>query len=138
MYADEPILQWANRQLAEGGVCDRSFLELVFLQSVVIVNWIVNDLCYQTLVPGLKDGPGRSMLEPARSEVIWSFKNLLGAMYLQIFWLMGAGSKLGRCEQCGGMISLTRSHPRGRKPRNDKRFCDDACRQANHRKKQKS
>lgn len=68
----------------------------------------------------------------------WNFKSLLGAMYLQMYWLMAAGSDLTRCEHCGLLISLARPRPEGRKRRRDKRFCDDACRQARHRSKKKS
>jgi hypothetical protein len=68
----------------------------------------------------------------------WNFKSLLGAMYLQMYWLMTAGSDLTRCEHCGLLISLARPRPEGRKRRRDKRFCDDACRQAHHRNKKRS
>jgi hypothetical protein len=67
----------------------------------------------------------------------WSFMSLLGAMYLQMYWLMAAGSDLTRCEHCGRLISLARPNPEGRKRRRDKRFCDDACRQAHHRSKKR-
>jgi len=63
----------------------------------------------------------------------WNFKSLLEAMYLQMHWLMAAGNDLTRCEYCGRLISLACPHPEGRKRRRDKRFCDDACRQAHHR-----
>jgi|SRR5215204_112773 len=67
----------------------------------------------------------------------WGFKSLLGAMYLQMYWLMAAGSDLTRCEHCGRLISL-RPLPDGRKRRSDKKFCDDACRQAHHRSKKRA
>lgn len=66
---------------------------------------------------------------------IWVFDNLLGAAYLQMYWLMTSGGDIARCEYCGRVISLARPHPEGRKRRRDKRFCDDACRQAHHRSK---
>ena len=68
----------------------------------------------------------------------WQFDNLVGAMYLQAYWMMTSGDELTRCEYCGRIISLSRPHPEGRKSRRDKRFCDDACRQANHRSKKKA
>lgn len=64
-----------------------------------------------------------------------SFKSLLGAMYLQMYWLMESGSELARCEHCGLLLSLARPTPEGRKRRSDRRFCGDACRQAQHRAK---
>ena len=66
---------------------------------------------------------------------MWKFDNLVGAMYLQAYWMLTSGDELGRCEYCSRIISLARPHPEGRKRRRDKRFCDDACRQANHRRK---
>jgi hypothetical protein len=65
----------------------------------------------------------------------WDFDNLLGAMYLQMWWLIASAGDITRCEFCGRIVSLARSHPEGRKRRRDKRFCDDACRQAHHRSK---
>ncbi len=64
-----------------------------------------------------------------------TFKSLLGAMYLQMYWLMAARSDLTRCEHCGLLISLARPTPEGRKRRRDQRFYGDACRQAHHRAK---
>ena len=57
---------------------------------------------------------------------------------LQIYWIMASSDSKSRCEHCGRIISLGRPHPDGRKRRRDKRFCDDACRQACHRSKQVS
>jgi len=75
--------------------------------------------------------------DPSEVTAQWHFKSLLGAMYLQMYWLMAAGSELTRCEYCGRLISLARPSPESRKRRRDKRFCDDACRQAHHRSKKK-
>jgi hypothetical protein len=85
--------------------------------------------------PALRVNEGSS--DPAGVTATWDFKSLLGAMYLQMYWLMAAGSELTRCEYCGRIISLARPYPEGRKRRRDKRFCDDACRQAHHRSKKK-
>jgi hypothetical protein len=76
--------------------------------------------------------------DPASVTATWNFHSLLGAMYLQIYWLVAAGSELTRCEYCGRLISLARPYPESRKRRRDKRFCDDACRQAHHRAKDKT
>ncbi len=95
----------------------------------------------ERMVAGLCS-PGLTVKEGARDvadvTARWYFKSLLGAMYLQMYWLMAAGSDLTRCEQCGLLISLAPPKPEGRKPRRDKRFCDDACRQAHHRNKKGS
>ena len=73
----------------------------------------------------------------------YGFHNLLGAMYLQMFWLVAVGEKhIARCRHCGRLINLTAraQSPGGgrkeRKPRRDKRFCNDACRQRHHQEKQ--
>ena len=77
-------------------------------------------------------------LEPETGvRSIWIFDNLLGAAYLQMYWLMTSGGELARCEHCGRLLSLARSRPDGRKRRRDRRFCDDACRQAHHRSKKR-
>jgi hypothetical protein len=90
-------------------------------------------LCYQR--PELVDDKGA--LVPTNVRARWEYENLLGAMYLQMHWLMTSGGQLARCENCGRIIALSRPHPEGRKRRRDKRFCDDACRQAHHRSKKR-
>jgi hypothetical protein len=58
---------------------------------------------------------------------------LYGAMYLQMYWLMAAGGNVTRCKYCGRIMSLTYPLPGGaRKTRQDKKFCDNACRQKHH------
>lgn len=75
-----------------------------------------------TTPPGLSNGYG--------------YFTLLGAMYLQMYWLVAAGEKhVTRCRQCGELIRLTARAPGSegegdpRKPRQDKRYCTNACRQ---------
>jgi hypothetical protein len=67
----------------------------------------------------------------------WEFCNLLGAAYLQAFWLITSGDDLSRCEYCRRIMFVTRVHPNGRKRRTDKKFCNAACRQAHYRSKQR-
>jgi len=95
------------------------------------VERMVGTLCRPVLV--VEDGSH----DPSDVTAQWHFKSLRGAMYLQMYWLMAAGSELTRCEYCGRLISLARPSPESRKRRRDKRFCDDACRQAHHRSKKK-
>jgi hypothetical protein len=73
----------------------------------------------------------------SRVKSTWRFDNLLGAAYLQMHWLLTSGGNIARCDHCGRVISLARPHPEGRKRRRDRKFCDDACRQAHHRSKKK-
>lgn len=91
--------------------------------------------------PKLTLEPGTS--RPSALTSGYGFHNLLGAMYLQMFWLVAAGEKhVARCRHCGRLINLTAraQNPgggrKGRKPRRDKRFCNDACRQRHHQEKQ--
>jgi hypothetical protein len=74
-------------------------------------------------------------LGPSCIRTYWGFDNLTGAMYLQMYRLMTSGGRLTRCNYCGRMIALSHTDPSGRKRRRDRRFCDDACRQAQHRAK---
>ncbi len=70
--------------------------------------------------------------KPSNAETEWSFTSLLGAMYLQMYWLIAAGEDVTRCRYCGRVISLASPAPNTRKTRQDKKFCDDACRQRHH------
>ncbi len=105
----------------------------------------VNDLtkqvsdkfCRKVCIP---DSTPRGSSAPHRWGLTtwWEFDNLIGAMYLQAHWMVTSGDELTHCENCGMPISFARPHPDGRKRRRDKRFCDDACRQAHHRSKKKA
>ena len=68
----------------------------------------------------------------------WNFDNLLGAMYLQMYWLLEAGEKnVTHCKACGKLIQLTAREPsstdpsKRRKTRQDTQFCrnNGKCRQ---------
>ncbi len=96
------------------------------------VEHMVNNYCSPAL--SVEEGAR----DPSGVTAQWNFKSLLGAMYLEMYWLMAAGTDLARCEYCGFPLSLARPNPEGRKRRSDKRFCDDACRQAQHRSKKKA
>jgi hypothetical protein len=67
----------------------------------------------------------------------WGARNLLGAMGLQFYWLITSAGELAHCQHCGRIISYAPPIPSGenrrtRKPRTDKKFCDDRCRQNYH------
>jgi hypothetical protein len=74
------------------------------------------------------------LLTVDRLNASWGVRNLLGAMYLQFFWLVTSAGELARCKYCGRIISYAPPIPEseGRKPRKDKEFCDSRCRQNNH------
>ncbi len=76
----------------------------------------------------------------------YGFKSLLGAMYLQMMWLMIATGEIRRCQGPGCNKIITFEQPdqpvedsglkknaRGKyRTRKDKRFCSDNCRVKNH------
>lgn len=106
--------------------------------ALKLVNKTVRELCYVEARISYSDPFTESILFPTDPSVVksaWRFDNLLGAAYLQMYWLLTSGGTIARCDYCGRVMSLTRPHPEGRKRRRDKRFCDDACRQAHHRAK---
>lgn len=97
--------------------------------SFLVIDDAVKRLCKQeTSVHFDRPDP-----DPSAVKVTWFFENLLGAMYLQMWWVVTSSGDLCRCEHCGRLISLGRPRPEDRKRRSDKRFCNDACRQARHR-----
>jgi hypothetical protein len=73
-------------------------------------------------------------LSPEKVTSTWRVRNLLGAIYLQFYWLITSMSDLSRCKYCGRIISYAPSMPESgrRKPRKDKEFCDSRCRQNYH------
>jgi len=70
--------------------------------------------------------------DPSGVTAYWNFTSLLGAMYLQMYWLMAAGGNVTRCRYCRRIIALSSPLPGTRKIRQDKKFCNDACRQRHH------
>jgi hypothetical protein len=103
-----------------------------------VANRNVRTYCHRETVLSLKFRKGgRLTVDPDATQGKWGFSNLLGAMYLQMQWLIEAGDKLTRCEHCSRVIPLARPNPEGRKPRNDTKYCGPACRQAHYRAKKK-
>jgi hypothetical protein len=82
-------------------------------------------------------GGADQLLTEDRLTTSWGVRNLLGAMYLQFYWLITSHSELSRCKYCGRIISYappipTTENHKTRKPRKDKEFCDSRCRQNYH------
>jgi hypothetical protein len=96
---------------------------------------IVHKYCRQQIMLSMDRHTRPSV--SCKTYISWTFDNLLGAMYLQMYWLLASRDSVARCEHCGRKVSLDRPHPEGRKRRSDKRFCNDACRQAHHRSEKK-
>jgi hypothetical protein len=74
------------------------------------------------------------IIRPGTLARSWRPRNLLGAMYLQFYWLITSESDLSRCRYCGRIISYAPPvvESKARKPRKDKEFCDSRCRQNYH------
>ena len=67
--------------------------------------------------------------EGQRSKWAWGFRDLRGAMYLQMLWVMERGVNVGKyCKWCNGPVLMT--GPKGRKSPPGEEFCSDACRVA--------
>ena len=129
---DDIFWQW-------GGLSHRQrvqdYMQLGLICAVQTVEDVVHDLCRQRIGFAFKkDGTP----DLATVNTAWDFDSLIGAMHLQMWWLMASAGDITRCEFCGRIVSLARSRPEGRKRRRDRRFCDDACRQAHHRSKKKA
>jgi hypothetical protein len=113
---------------------EQHLLAFALYEAVQVVNRTVRRFCHRELVPSLEFRKGGHLtVDPTDVKGKWDFSNLLGAMYLQMYWLIEAGDKLTRCKHCNRVISLARPSPEGRKPRDDTKFCDSACRQAHYR-----
>src|SRR5215218_4176956 len=112
-----------------------SYLQDALIGSVTMVEATVNKVCRPAAV--FAESVFFPEADPSGVKGIWEFHNLTGAAYLQMYWLMTSGGTLTRCEYCGRVMSLGRPQPEGRKRRQDRKFCDDACHQAHHRSKKK-
>jgi hypothetical protein len=131
LYRDD-ALEWSVHDFREGW-SEAEYLAVALLTPVYDVDSTVQLLCRRSLeVPTPYYDP-----DPSNVTSSWEFDSLVGAMYLQMYWLLESGGDVTRCEHCGRIISLGRPHPGGRKRRSDKRFCDEACRQAHHRSKKR-
>jgi hypothetical protein len=133
-HSQEPIDLWPLEISEERPLAHyENEIQFALYGSIWLVEWVVEDFCRrQLIVEGDQRWP-----DPTKVKPIYAFLNLLGAMYLQMHWLIASGGNVTRCEHCSRIISHARPHPAGRKSRRDKRFCDDACRQAHHRSKRK-
>ncbi len=109
-------------------------LVLALEAAVLVAKRVSGELCTAEIGFSFDDAVE---LDPSCVRTYWGFDNLIGAMYLQMYQLMTSGGGLARCDNCGRMIALSYTDPRGRKRRRDRRFCNDACRQAHHRSKKK-
>jgi hypothetical protein len=92
--------EFTAREIAESVEEIYSGDYLVYALDTLVdeVQRIVGSLCSRAL----RVEKGSS--EPTKVTATWRFKSLLGAMYMQMYWLMASGSELTRCEYCGRLI----------------------------------
>jgi len=74
----------------------------------------------------------------------WGFKSLLGAMWLQMYWLLTATGEVRRCRWCDKVIAFEQPEQPNADPglkkgvrgayrtRKDKKYCSDGCRGLYH------
>ncbi len=105
-----------------------------------VVQQVLNAFAYPCPTFRLSRFGGGSVFElqspRSLTASLWP-RNLLGAMYLQFYWLITSAGDLSRCKHCGRIISYAAPLPmsgdhESRKPRKDKEFCDSRCRQNYH------
>jgi hypothetical protein len=78
------------------------------------------------------------ILEPGSLSVSLVPRNLLGAMYIQFYWLITSARELKRCKTCSGLIAQGPPVPgsgRQRKTYSNKKYCSNSCRQQHYYKK---
>jgi len=93
--------------------------------------------------------PSFLVQEDGNAILTWQFRNLLGALWIQMMWLLTSTHQT-RCARpgCSKIITFEpglpppepglKKNPRGKyKTRSDKRFCSVLCRVKNHQQKQK-
>ncbi len=108
---------------------DLNLLEHAFSLSAMIAEQRIQALCYPKTVLAAPEGE----YSPTNLKSGWGYRNLLGAMYLQMHWLMTSGGDVARCEHWGRIISLAKAPiPGARKPPRHKRFCNEYCRYNHH------
>jgi hypothetical protein len=97
------------------------------------VNASLNTFTYPAITSVTPEGP----LTVGQLTHCLRPRNLIGAMYLQFYWIITAGHKLPRCKQCRDIIPYVPSSPapgsgRKHKTHKNKQFCNERCRQNYH------
>ena len=100
----EPKMDSVYERLGEDGKFYRMApLEHALVEVTMAVTQRVNELCRVTAIP-----PARSH-DVSKVRTGWSFDSLIGAAYLQMYWLIGAEGKIKRCKWCGALIPDARA-----------------------------
>jgi hypothetical protein len=113
--------------------------EWALMRAQIIVHAHITSNCYPVLSRQLQRTTD-STHETSGFFQGWGFRSLLGAMYLQMMWLMTAASNVKRCEGPGCINIITFDPPesptstekgaRGKyRTRIDKKFCSRNCKE---------
>jgi hypothetical protein len=133
-----------KRGLSKGGVWTEVLMErpqwidILVHKSLERIWHVVEDRVSVLAYPAvdLQITAMHNMLTPKKVTPTWGFRNLLGAIYLQFYWLVALRGGLSRCKYCKRIIShepsLAQSEDRPRKPRRDRIFCSKHCQQNHH------
>jgi hypothetical protein len=97
----------------------QALINFAYYASIQMVNQKVRELCRPYITPSFRIKEGRTVPNPDDTKMGWKFSDLLGAMYLQMFWMIEAGGNLTRCEDCNRIISHASPAPNKRKIRWD-------------------
>jgi hypothetical protein len=113
--------------------------ELALSRAQIIVHTHITQQCFPVLSQQFRRTI-KNTYETAGFFQGWGFRSLLGAMYLQMMWLMMAGSNVKQCEGPGCMNIITFDPPqspsslrkgaRGKyRTRSDKKYCSKNCKE---------
>jgi hypothetical protein len=140
-WANSQRRRWETRAEATGASYRDTLINAALFQLTEYAHGTLISYCYPVISCPLRyshipedDAPP---MTPGQLSRGWGARNLLGAMGLQLYWLVTSGGELHHCKYCGRIISHTSSIPGGalakdRKTRSDKTFCDKRCRQNYH------
>lgn len=141
---DDPDIETLDRYGADGET-PKEKREWALEEVSRIVGKRVEEWCYPQLYRLVNNEVGRTV----RFEQGWGFRSLLGAMYLQMMWLITEGGDSPRCKGpgCNRIVRIGKYRPGdrrhvkefeqrgggGRPPRykirKDKEFCSRNCKQ---------
>ena len=79
------------------------------IQVAFMVSKVAQERCY--MIPSFTEEIGSLETLTSGIRSTWVFNNLLGAAYLQMWWLMSSGGDVTRCEHCRRIMSLARPYP---------------------------
>jgi hypothetical protein len=137
----ETLRAYCQLRMEESG---GSYLNALTHLAAERVFWNIQDALEQFTYPCISiDLEARHRLDPRAHFTVDQFyrscqpRNLLGAIYLQAYWLVTSTADLSKCKYCGHIISYATVIPDSRdntrrKPRRDKVFCNSRCRQNYH------